>query len=352
MCSEGCKNKKIEKEWESFLDITSKYSSYEYRKITKIQIKKEKERTGGCCYTNGYIIGIANSSREAMAVDPIKKSVVYFGNTRIGTFKWTGGCEYKGKCYGFPRKSNNLLVIDTSDNTVREIPLGVSYRGEHHFSGTVTSKGILYQPPRNTDHILVTDLNDFSVRMIPMPDVKCGCRYSSAVVHPNGDIYFMPEFGYRMAILHTDNEEVEYFGSISEHLIFGMVVGIDGCIYGFSKEGKGILRVNTDTQKVDYLCQEIGNPDCYGSIIGINGKIYGVPANGKTIWEFDVKEERVKTLFELENQEYAQCAGAGMGTDGTIVIMPCFGEYVYCLSVEAVSLTEDQIKNRYINGFY
>ena len=279
-----------------------------------------------------------------MVVDPITKKADIFGKLKTGTFKWTGGCEYKGRCYGFPRKENSLLVIDQKKREAFSQKLNICYRGEHHYGGVLTPGGVVYQPPRNTDHVLKIDLNTYETDRIDMPCIEGTCRYSSSVLHPSGEIYLIPEFGYRMAVLDPDTEEIHYFGEKSGHLVFGAVVGIDGNIYGFFKEGKGILKVDVKNKKTEFIHEEIGNPDCYGSVVGINGKIYGVPGGGNTIWEFDVRNQTVRKLFEIEERGYAKCAGGGVGADGTIVMMPCFGGYVYFLKPNRVSdLSEAEI---------
>ncbi len=98
------------------------------------------------------------------------------------------------------------------------------------------------------------------------------------------------------------------------------------------------------------MCQNIGNPDCYGSVVGINGNIYGVPGGGSIIWEYSLRENIVKPLFELSEYGYAKCAGGGVGLDGTIVFMPCFGEYVYFIkNNDSMYIDAD---NRFFNTCY
>ena len=299
---------------------------------------------------NGMIIGPANSSREVLVIETGAHAYELIGRTKIGTFKWTGGCEYKGNGYGFPRKENSLLEIDICNRSVKEIYLNTRYRGEHHYGGVVTSDGILYQPPRNTDHILRIDLNNYETRKIYIPGGKSHYRYSSSVMLPSGDIYMIPEFGCRMLVLNTATEKVELFGKTSDHMVFGTVVGIDGCIYGYSKEGKGILKLDPATREADFICQNIGNPNCYGAVVGINGKIYGVPADGQIIWEFDVAKQTAKQLFHIDENGYAKCAGGGVSNDGTIAMMPCFGKYIYLMENDRTdSSVVGKLDNRFFN---
>lgn len=347
-------NNDLLKDWNDYSSIVSTNSLVEYTRLIKIHVEGKKSAWVGCCYSDNGLVGITNSSREAIMVDSCCGSFELFGNLKIGTFKWTGGCEYNGICYGFPRKENSLLLIDYVNRKAYSHKLDTNYRGEHHYGGVLTSDGIVYQPPRNTDHILRIDLNTYETKKIRMPYVDSTCRYSSSVMHPSGDVYLIPEYGYRMAVLDPDTERVEYIGGKFDHLVFGAVVGLDGNIYGFSKEGNGILKINTKNRSIEFICQGIGNPDCYGAVVGINGKIYGVPGGGDTIYEFDIESQMVRVLFQLDEIGYAKCAGAGVGTNGTIVMIPCFGDFIYYLMCEKYkhhSKSMD-VNNRFFNTSY
>ncbi|WP_026526302.1 hypothetical protein [Butyrivibrio sp. VCD2006] len=325
-------------EWSDYLRIISEHSDINYSKLKKIRISKRKQQFGGCCLKNGIFFGIPNSSRELLQIDPSSYKASYFGKTRIGTFKWTGGCNFKGNCYGFSRKENSILTFDNENGMACEIGLGTRYRGEHHYGGSMVKGGIVYQPPRNTDHVLKIDLNSFKSTQIKMPGVIGGVRYSCSVLHPNGDIYLIPEFGYKPAILHTDTEKIEYFGEESDYLVFSAVVGMDGNIYGYKKNGNGILCINVKEKTVYSICKTIGEPDCYGSLVGINGRIYGIPAGGNTIWEYDLRNQEVSRAFELDERGYAKCGGGGIAPNGSLVLMPCYGDMIYILECNKADL--------------
>ncbi|MCR5237209.1 MAG: hypothetical protein K6E34_08445 [Lachnospiraceae bacterium] len=342
----------LREDWQEYLTTISEYGDIEYSGIEKVRVERKKAAVSGGCYASGYILGITGSSRKVTSVDTVTHAVSAFGQTKIGTYKWTGGCEYEGKCYGFPRKENSLLVIDPVSKTVNTVPLNIAYRGEHHYGGVLTPEGIVYQPPRNTDHVLRIDLNNRETKMVSMPGIEVSCRYSASVFHPDGDIYLMPEFGHRAAVLRYDTEKIEYLDYISDHLVFGMVVGNDGNIYGFSKEGEGLLRLEVKTGKVEFIHKEIGIPDCYGSVVGINGRIYGCPAAGEIIWEYDIEKDHMKPVFNLEEKGYAKCAATGVCPDGTIVFLACFGEYIYFLLPDRKDINEQKVKSRYFNTFY
>lgn len=335
--------------WAEYSDTVAQYKDIRYHSLQPIRILPKKELCGGGVCVRDHIFGIPNSSRQVLELMPDKNTVKFFGRTRTGTFKWTGSCLFQGIIYGFPRKENSILAINPETERVSVIELDLHYRGEHHYGGVVTPDGTLYQPPRNTDHILRIDLSSFSVSTIPLSLDGERLRYSASVQVPSGEIYLIPEYGFRTAVLFPESGKVEFIGDPFTHLVFGVVVGWDGNIYGFSKEGYGILRVDVAKKTVDWVCQEIGNPDCYGSVVGINGRIYGIPAGGRTIWEFDVTRQTAEALFDVPDG-IAKCAGAAVRSDGTIGMIPCFGEYLYLLSTDGRGSVN--LENRFFNTYY
>lgn len=340
-------------DWQSYLETAEKHKDCKYKNITKVDTFCLKAKWVGGVFANGNVYGVVNSARKGICIHLESKNYETFGKAPIGTFKWTGGCCYNGLIYGFPRKENSLLVMDakTEEIAVRKLP--TNYRGEHHYGGVCTEAGIVYQPPRNSDHILKIDLNSYEVKEIPIADRGAKCRYSASVLLPNGDIYMIPERGQKVLVFCPETEKIEYIGEIQTGIVFGAVVGIDGNIYGFYKEGDGLLKIDVENRSVEQICTEVRQPDCYGSVVGINGKIIGIPAKANVIWEFDVLSRSAKKLFDLEEEGIAKCAGAGVGCDGTICMIPAFGEYIYFLSVdETLCLSPDIMKSRYFNTFY
>ncbi len=343
----------FEEQWDRYIKITSENRHIEYTGIKRIQIPYRKESHAGCCFCGNYVIGVPNSSRGVIAIDPVGGKYEEFGRTSIGTFKWTGVCEYNGLVYGLPRKSNDILVVDISKKTVKQVPLETDYRGEHHYGGVITNSGIIFQPPRNTNHILKINTETYKTEQIAIPGACGAMRYSSSVILKNGDVYMIPEYGYKLLILHTEDESVEVVDILLDSLVFGCVVGVDGNIYGFPKEGNGILKIDTNERRVSNVCENIGNPDCYGTVAGINGKLYGVPAGGKTIWEYDVIDQKAIDLFKIPEIGYAKCAGGSVTPSGGIVMMPCFGNVTYILDTDNKCNSNMSIsKNVFLNTSY
>ena len=261
---------------------------------------------------------------------------------------------YHERIYGFPRKENSLLVIDPDRNELYTQSLDTHYHGEHHYGGVCTEEGIIYQPPRNCDHILKINLCSFETGKILVTENDAVCRYCGSVLLPDGDIWMIPENGYRLLLFHPKTETVEHIGMPIPALVFGPGVGEDGNIYGFCKDGNGLLKIDTKRRKPEMICQEIGNPGCYGSVVGVNGDIFGIPANGNGIWRFCVESQRAEKIFDLSEAKCeAKCAGAGVGTDGTICMIPAFGNKLIFLGSSArIQIEEASIQSQYLNTFY
>ncbi|MBQ8526923.1 MAG: hypothetical protein IJ429_00490 [Lachnospiraceae bacterium] len=343
----------MKEQWKKYLDVVEEHRDFDYTHIMKKRISDVKEKWVGGVFFDGNIYGIVNSERKGVCISPEKQKYFCFGNVKVGTFKWTGGCAYRGKIYGFPRKENSLLVVDPKKKELMVHKLPINYRGEHHYGGVCTKDGIVYQPPRDTNHILCIDLNTYQTRTIKIKEEGTKCRYVASVQHPNGDIYMLPEKRQKILVLHPETEEWEYLGEETDCSVFGAVVGYDGNIYGYCNEGEGLLKINAEKKCVENICTEIGEPDSYGSVVGVNGKIYSIPARSKQIWEFDIKSQAAKEIFQIEEKGVAKCAGAGVGCDGTICMIPAFGEYLYFLMPEkSANISADRMNNPYMNTSY
>lgn len=338
--------------WDEYLATVQENADCEYEQIQSFQVKRLKERIAGNATFDNYVIGATNTSREVICFDTEKNKVEHFGKTKIGTFKWTGIVYYQEKMFCLPRKENSILIIDPKKRICEEKSLNINYHGEHHYSGVVTDKGLVYQPPRDENHILVIDLNDFTTRKIQIAGNNEKRRYSSVVLHPDNKVYFIPEFGCDFLVMDMITEEIKVIPANMNSLVFGAVVAYDKNIYGYCKEGQGLLKINTKDDKIEWICGEIGNPDCYGSIVGINGKIYSVPAGGNSIYEFDVKTQKARKIFTIEDDSIAKCAGAALGNDGSIVMLPCFGGKIYKLSCNKNSSKFDVSRNGFLNTNY
>lgn len=285
----------------------------------------------GAHYVNGCLYGICNSAEGCLKFCLRTHELSIFGCLPKGEYKWTGGCIYKNRIYGFPRASNDLLIINPETEEVIGKSLGLSYTGEHHYGGVCTKQGTVFQPPRNEDHILRIDLNTLETKKIPCTPrhSRVRLRYAGALLHPNGLIYMMPEGKGRVMVLDPQTDALWYIGSVIKASAYGAAVGIDGNIYGFNGHSDGILKIDIRQNQAEIICPEIGNPGCYGTKAGLNGRLYGIPGDGSCIWELDVRTQKVKPIYEIAQQGNAKCAGGIVTEEGVIYSLPTSGSFIY-----------------------
>lgn len=326
-------------------------------KIIPIRLPKNDNsyKWDGAINYNQNMYCIANSVNEVLKLNLENDKIKYL-NINIPNsekFKWTGGCKYNNKIYGFPRASNKLLCIDPQNDNISIIDIKLNYKKEHHYAGVCTKDGIIYQPPRGNNTILVINLNDYSTREIKIAPKFLKYRYLSGIQHTNGLIYFFPERNEKVLVLNPKNEKIYMIGKRMKCMVFDAAIGNDDNIYGFSGYERGILKINTKKQDAEMICKNIGIPGCFGSKLSINGKIYGIPGNGKNIWEFDVRRQEAKKIFEIDEDSNAKCAGGIMSKDGSIYAVPALGNTIYKIKFNSnKKLTEEQLNSIYFSDNY
>ncbi len=282
--------------------------------------------SSGVCVPNGadnFAIVDCNGSVERIAFDK---------RGEVGPFRWTGGSLWNGSLVCFPRSSNKLLLFDLDSRKSRLIDLGQKYIREHHYGGVLVGDKV-YQPPRDEGHILRIDLKTMECKRISIaPEaIDFKPRYCGSVLHPNGLVYFLPEWG-RVIEFDPATDEFRYIGKPVNAMTFSAVMAPDGCLYGFSAYSRGILRVDPKNGSVGMVRRDIGCPGAYGTRLGINGKLYSVPGDGDAVLEFDSSTLEVRELCALGVPGVkAKCAGSATLRDGTLIFAPAFGKDAYFL---------------------
>ena len=323
-----------ELKFEEFRNYISEHQSAFPIRISKADINEEGEEkyVGGVEITGAIKCAIPNTGRSVMCYNDDFTEINRVGTLSDGRFKWTGGGIYNDKVYGFPRASNAILCYDYGKRELSEICLDTKYRKEHHYGGVLTETGMIYQPPRDTDHILVIDLNTMKVRSVYLAPsfLRLKMRYCGSVYHPNGFIYFLPERGARVIKFNPITEEYQYIGKvIKEAMVFGAVVAGDGNIYGYGSH-KGLIKIDVYSESVEMLFEHLYF-GCYGSKLGINGKIYGIPGDGDEFWEYDIKNNNVRSCGRYPSKVRAKCAGGFTAKNGDIYMTPAFGSEICVL---------------------
>ncbi len=308
---------------------------------------------GGVFFQN-KVVGIASGGRDCLIIDVENEQVIRYGSLPEGTFKWSGGCVWNHCIYGFPRRSNNILCIDLSDRRsgIKYKSLSIDYQSEHHYGGVCTDKGIVYQPPRNTDSILKINLNTGETKEIWISKKKKDFLYCGSLLHPNGLIYFFPQYRERVMVLDPVDDRIYFIGKCISSMVFGACVALDGNIYGFSAYGTGILMIDPKINEVKMMFRD-KRFGCFGSVLGVYGKILGIPGDGDVVFEFDPLTKEISVLNKLQERGKAKCAGSAMGPDGSVYCIPAEGKKIYVLRPEnRYEIPDDIINSSYINNCY
>lgn len=289
------------------------------------------QNIGECIY------GIPNDANVILKHAPQRN--FYLGKLGNALFKWTGGCIWNNFLYGFPRTSNCLLKMALDAETIELIHIEKGYSQEHHYGGVCTKRGIVYQPPRDTDHILVWDLKTERTERIYLtsnPGNKT-FRYCGSILHPNGYIYFLPEWNERIIRLNAMTGEWEFIGDPMNAMVFDAKVSTDGNIYGFSAYCDGILKIDVKKEWAEMLHTGI-KPGAYGTKLGVNGHLYSIPGNGNHVWDYDPLTDSLKSIYQFASPFIEKYGGGASIKNGDIYALPIRQNKLFKLQADIVGL--------------
>lgn len=298
---------------------------------------------GGCLAENGRIYGITNGNRQVLEINPETDTYCLFGNLSSGSFKWSGcGIWKNGKIYGYPRSANSVLIIDPLTQGVEEVDLGTNYEPNHHYGGCIVGD-YMYLAPRAANHILKINLKTWQIERLGEDILTDITRYSACIYHPNGYIYFIPEYNAKVLKLNPLNDAITELGSVLQSCsVYGASVAPNNkCIYGFTnRTNGGILKidvVNNDT--ISFIHEGIVGTGYYSTELALNGKLYSGVGNGTDVWELDPTNDTVTivdTISDTVGGDYneAKCAGGVLAENGSIYLIPAKGRHIYKLEFD------------------
>lgn len=298
---------------------------------------------GACLAANGRIYGITNGNRQVLEINPETDTYCLFGNLSSGSFKWSGcGIGKNGMIYGYPRSANSVLIIDPVTQGVEEVDLGTNYEPNHHYGGCIVGD-YMYLAPRTANHILKINLRTWQIERLGEDILTDITRYSACIYHPNGYIYFIPEYNAKVLKLNPLNDAIIELGSVlSSCSVYGASVAPSNkCIYGFTnRTNGGILKIDVENNDTISFIHEgtVGN-GYYSTELALNGKLYSGVGNGTDVWELDPTNDTVTivdTISDTVGGDYneAKCAGGVLAENGSIYLIPAKGRHIYKLEFD------------------
>lgn len=309
----------------SYISLKSDFEFAARYKFNYVEIgsSKKKHKWVGAQILNDDVFFIPNDETRILKIN---NSLEYLDAVQEGFFKWSGSCLWNDSVYCFPRSANSFLKI--RNDIVEEIPLSIVYKKEHHYSGVCTKEGIVYQPPRNTNHILKTDLKTGISKQIDIVNqkFKIDFRYCGSIIHPNGYIYFFPEYG-RVIKLNPKSDEWCFIGKRVSTMCFDAKIGLDGNIYGYSAYQNGIMKINVIQDMVKMIHTEFA-PGAYGTKYGLDGCLYSIPGDGTKVWKYDIDSDTLEEIYDLKDSSKAKYAGGITLRDGRIICVPATADSI------------------------
>lgn len=286
---------------------------------------------------DGNIYCIPTGATSILKIDSSEQVFTQLGELSQGNFKYTAGALWKkdGNIYGFPRRANTLLQIDVKNQKVKEIPLHTNYDEsvDHHYSGGLY-ENVLYLPPRNANHILAIDLQTYETREIGNSQILDKYSYCGTTVHYNGLLYFHPQKNSQVMVFNPKTEEIAFIGEKISTMSFGSAISANGSIYGFSCYSTGIMKIDIMANTVEILCETEVPSAFFGTKLASNGKLYSIPGLTNEIYELDPTTDQVRlvyTLDDIKQEDFtdALCAGGALTKDGSLWMIPAYGDSIF-----------------------
>eukprot|EP00746_Dinoflagellata_sp_MGD_P051253 gnl/MRDRNA2_/MRDRNA2_22843_c0_seq1.p1 gnl/MRDRNA2_/MRDRNA2_22843_c0~~gnl/MRDRNA2_/MRDRNA2_22843_c0_seq1.p1 ORF type:complete len:322 (+),score=68.95 gnl/MRDRNA2_/MRDRNA2_22843_c0_seq1:140-967(+) len=124
-------------------------------------------------------------------------------------------------------------------------------------------------------------------------------KWHGGVLAADGCIYGIPSNGQRVLKINTRTDEVTTIGEQLQgsQKWYGGLLGCDGCIYGIPQCADAVLKINPFTQEVTTIgTLPLGGWKWHGGVVGSDECIYGLPANADTVLKIIPRTGEVKTI--------------------------------------------------------
>lgn len=297
--------------------------------------------TSSCIYEISFPVWSDNNVDSDLYMDALNNYIDYqgsFNNSNINniisingdnSYKWSGGVlATNGKIYGIPYNSNNMLIIDTSNNTYS---LYGSLSGVDKWSsGVLAPNGRIYGIPSSSNSILKFYPQDQSFSNIDISQYSGNLKWSGGVLAPNGKIYCIPHNSNSILLIDTEYNDITKDIAIEEIYseVFrkwsGGVLAPNNCIYAIPFNANQVLKINTTDDSITLIGNLRGTSKWSGGVLGANGKIYGIPYNSGSVLEIDTNTDTVSTFGNLNGQTITdkKWSGGVLAPNGKIYGIP------------------------------
>ncbi|EGD79276.1 hypothetical protein PTSG_09693 [Salpingoeca rosetta] len=252
----------------------------------------------------------------------------------VNTFDaWSGGVlANNNKIYGIPYNEHDVLVIETTSNTVSKILLqGAS--GDHMWQGGVLAgNGKIYACPNDATSVLTINpaTNSATTSVITGLGLA-GDKWSGGALADNGKIYCVPHDALAVLVIDpasdsADATTLEHMSPVgSTNLWAGAVRGNDGNIYGVPYSAATILKINPITDEITHIYPGLrtGGNKWRGGVIGRDGLLYCIPYRDTRmlVSDLNINNHTFYRVADEADSSY-KWEGGALGSNGRIYGAP------------------------------
>jgi hypothetical protein len=361
-------------------------------------------RFRGAVYApNGFVYIIPYDASRILKVNPNTLEIMNpapgvipgLDFTQNSSTLWVGGTlapnnkiycpSYDGRVTGFSR---GILVIDTETDTFNIIPTGTQGR-----SSALARNGNIYMAPWAGNVVVKVNVNANNITNINIPWNTNGPswrpgegggaaaykRYWGMVPGPNNKIYGVPYGADRILIVDTENDTITqgedivnggYLTSTNQlsSIVYqtkwsgGTLSPHNNMIYCIPRYAKTILRINTETDRIDELPvnwpaiiqqNELTVSKYFSSVLGTDGRIYCVPWRSNIMMIIDPKTTP-ETISFIDLPIDPWYAGGVTCPNGKMIFSPWNAVPRRLLALDRIdnqiSLDENLILSRWCNN--
>lgn len=212
-----------------------------------------------------------------------------------GLGEYAGGVLYKDKVYIMPRTSSFIIEIDWDTRDFRLIPHGIT--SPDFIQGILAPNGWIYI----WGGAMIYKFNPSSKEVIEIIRGFASNSWTTAVMYKQ--FLFGAPFNATTGIrLNTDNDNIDFFGSISGSAnYFSGALGFNGKIYFAPEDATNVLKLDPEDLSMNIIGGSLGSvvSKYRGLYHGPDGRLYGIPSSAQSVLKIDPVNDSVSTFGSL-----------------------------------------------------
>jgi len=302
--------------------------------------------------SNGKLYFVPNFAKKVVSFDPKTNVCKEIGddfrdnlptNLRGCPSKWGSGVLVNnGEIFCAPCLSNDVLVIDTKNDTTYLIPLPTEIR---RYTYTLYNAGefdgkenVLFFPEGSSTKILKVNVNTKTISEI---DIDFGDAWLCALRASDGYMYGISGYNPSYIVKYDPNNstferrQIPNIPNLYGFPYMDIVEHKDGNLYAIPYNATKVVKINMMTLATTMVGEDFGNQPQHKwekCIIGNDGYIYGIPYSAKRVVRFDPLNNTT-TLIGKEYDGENKWESACLANNGHVYCAPCHATRILKISI-------------------